>query len=497
MTFLSQWEEDRPKRQTTSPADRVVSSLIEQCYVNDWNLVLEAHPRSGKSEKVCVFGPAWWTKDHAWYKTVLLTHTQNLANKFVAGVTSLLKKYDFELEYERASEVKIKGTESLDPTFAGYGISGGFAGKGAHRLICDDLLKSGAEAMSAKTREAVTTKFVEGINRLEPNPRNGKPGCFTILQARLHPEDPAGWTQNLESPVVLAHFPATNDDGYSAFIRNGYTGETIHLGAYDHFCPRYPRTHLDQIRQIVPSYYWQAQWMQNANLGDQTYFDVDKMPKYQHSTVERCWIAVDAAQTATKGGSFTAFCCLGWDGVLLKVIDVRRGRWRQDEIGNQLCQFFEQQARNTGILSEAVIVERAAAGYGLIDQFSHKLPIIPLIPKGSKEDRAGAVCYLVNTGRVALPETGAFLNAFTSELRNFPLTAFADQVDSFVHALSYASRPSEFTPVPQEGVVVYDALKADRGRSSLSAWDDADAPAFDDGSDLVRQHIALRKSGWF
>jgi hypothetical protein len=113
----------------------------------------------------------------------------------------------------------------------------------------------------------------------------------------------------------------------------------------------------------------------------------------------------------------------------------------------QLADFYDGCTRLVGLYPEAVIVERAAGGYGLIDFFHGRLPIVPVIPQGSKEERAGAVCWIVNRGHVALPESAPWLVAFREELGSFPLSAQKDQVDAFVHGLSYALRPSEFKPV--------------------------------------------------
>jgi len=93
----------------------------------------------------------------------------------------------------------------------------------------------------------------------------------------------------------------------------------------------------------------------------------------------------------------------------------------------------------TGIFPEAVVVESAAGGYGVIDLLSGQLPIVPLYPRGSKEDRASSVCFLVNTGRVAIPESASWVKDFVDELQNFPLCSASDQVDAFVHGLAYAS----------------------------------------------------------
>jgi predicted phage terminase large subunit-like protein len=243
------------------------------------------------------------------------------------------------------------------------------------------------------------------------------------------------------------HLPATNDSGTEAWFADGYSGETRTFGTYSALWPqRYPRPKLDAIFGVIHPYYKKAQYDQEPSMGDLGYFDLEKMPRYRAPTCERCWIAVDAAQTESKAGSFTAFVCLGLFQDQLKVLAVRRGRWRQDQMHTQLVDFYQSVARLTGIWPERIIVEQAAAGYGIIDHLSSQLPIEPIIPRGSKEERAGAVCYLVNRGQVLLPESAPWLKPFTEELQNFPLCSQKDQADAFVHALSYAARPSEFRP---------------------------------------------------
>jgi predicted phage terminase large subunit-like protein len=192
------------------------------------------------------------------------------------------------------------------------------------------------------------------------------------------------------------------------------------------------------------------------------FFKTDNLPHYERTQVSRCWLSVDAAQTATKGGSYSAIVAMGYAPELNKllVLDVLRGRWRQDQLEQELISAFHAVTRQTGLRPEQVIVERAAAGFGLIDRLSDQLPILPLIPKGSKEDRAASVCAHVNRGQVAFPREARWLPAFIEELSSFPLGKTKDQVDAFVHALSYVSRPSEFQPVTVElGTAVYDAVQ--------------------------------------
>ena len=105
-----------------------------------------------------------------------------------------------------------------------------------------------------------------------------------------------------------------------------------------------------------------------------------------------------------------------------------------------------------------VIVERAAGGYGVIDMMRSTLPQMePITPKGSKEERMGDVCPLINRGQLSLPNSAPWLSEFEKEVGGFPLERNNDIADALVHCLKFAISPAEFKePPPQEGLVVYD-----------------------------------------
>lgn len=461
-TLLEYYEQKRPRSYQTSWHHRWAANILERAYRERKNAILELPPRHGKSELANVYGPAWRLENCYDAMFGLVTNSDALAKKFSVGCRNLCK---LPLEVDRDAQWKVKGLESLNFTYLAAGIRGQLTGHGFDTVIFDDLLKSGLEAKSDTVRESVWENVASAaINRLTPD------GIIIALQARLHRDDTIGRLLSLEHLKFLhLHLPATNDDGRSAWFKDGYTGEEVIFPAYSAlWLGRYSRERLDDIRATVSGYYWSAQFMQEPTLGDLSYFDVDHMPCYQHSNVDRLWIAVDAAQTATVNGSYTAFVCLGLSGGNLKVLGVSRGRWRQDVMCDQLLDFYSAMTRMTGARPERVIVERAAAGFGIIDHLSAQLPIEPIFPAGSKEERAGAVCYVVNRGQVSLPEHAPWLASFKDEIANFPLTSFKDQTDAFVHALSYALRPSEFRMEPVQQLVTYDALLADGG---FSDWD--------------------------
>ena len=62
----------------------------------------------------------------------------------------------------------------------------------------------------------------------------------------------------------------------------------------------------------------------------------------------------------------------------------------------------------------------------------------------------------MSSGRVSLPKEAPWRDTFLRELSEFPLGEFSDQVDAFVHALSWFSRPAEFEHLRYEAMVIYD-----------------------------------------
>jgi predicted phage terminase large subunit-like protein len=148
----------------------------------------------------------------------------------------------------------------------------------------------------------------------------------------------------------------------------------------------------------------------------------------------------------------------------LYLIRAQAGRYRPDAMGDKMVAFLECVYRMVGKRPEAVIVEMAAGGFWVQDRYSSTLPIIPVTPKGSKIERAGAVSWVINQGKVSLPDVDSspWLKDWESEVGGFPLQSKNDQPDALTHSLGYALRPSEFQQgqrQPEGEIVSYDALE--------------------------------------
>jgi predicted phage terminase large subunit-like protein len=465
MKLWDYYQQKRPRSYSDNWHLRWMCEQLERAARERRNLVIEAPPRHSKSELCNVYFPAWRLNEIYDEHFMLCTNSDSLAKKFSVATRSFCER---ELEIDRDTEWKIKGIESLNYSYRASGVRGQMTGHGASVLLFDDLVKNGQEAKSDTVRESIWDGVVSAaLNRLSPD------GIVVALQSRLHQDDPLGRLLALNHMNwIHLRLPAVNPDGKTAWLRDG-ENETL-FPSYEALWPdRYDAERLEAIRQTVTPYFWNAQYLCVPSMGDLAYFDVTKFGTYQHSNVVRAWVAVDAANTETRSGSYTAFVCLGLtsDG-FLQVLGVKRGRWKQDLMHDELLDFYRTMRRTIGFAPECVVVEQAAGGYGLIDHLSGVLPIQPIYPKGSKEDRAGAVCYVVNKGVVQLPVVAPWLQPFVDEIGSFPLCRDKDQADAFVHALGYVLRPSEFKPVPQ--IVEYDVLQGLELEGTFKSLDEVD-----------------------
>lgn len=422
---------------------RLHCDVVERGMRERQNVIVEEPPRHIKSEAINVYRPAWWInegniKNHS----AIVCNSQALGDKFCQATSRLVS---LPKSIDRNSEWRLTADDSTDFNYKSTGIGGQLTGFGFNDVTFDDLFKNGQEAKSETKRNSILDGVVSAaLNRLTPD------GIVIAMQARLHPSDTIGWLLDTDMKFLRLHLPAINDDGRSAWFEDQYAGTIVHFPAYAALWPeRYSRPVLDEIRGRITSYYWMAQFQQVPSLGDLSYFDVSVMPRYKLlDTIEKLWIAVDAANTDSDTAAYSAFVCLAKCRDHLKVLNVKRGRWRPDVISAQLIDFYNAMQRRYGAYPEAVVVEKAAAGYGLLNL---QLPIVPMVPRGDKEERAGAVCWLVNRGLVQIPEEAPWLKDFLDELENFPLTTYKDQVDAFVHALAWELRKSvDFEPALME-----------------------------------------------
>lgn len=472
MKLYEYYQKKRPQSYVDNWHLRWIAEAFERAILHRRNAIIEAPPRHSKSELCNIYGPAWALGEGRTNESfMLICNSDTLARKFSTACRGLV---ELSLSEDKGHAWKVSASESFDSSYHASGLRGQLSGRGATVELMDDILKNAQEAQSQTVRDSMWENVASAaINRLSPD------GVVIALQARLHEQDVIGRLLSLDHMrFIRARFPATNDSGTESFFEDPYAGEKVVFPAYEALWPeRYPREKLDEIKATVSQRWWMGQYQCAPSMGDDVWFDLTRCPKHSNlGKLRRWWVACDFANTATKAGSRSAFVALGLDEQedMLRLLGCSAGRWKHDDMGNHLVEFASSVHRIVGTRPEAIVVESAAGGYGIIDRYEHVLRIVPISPKGSKELRAQEVCWLVNRGRVSLPIDAPWLREFTEEVGGFPLAALNDIPDAFVHSLKYVVSNAELKRPDETEVYVHDSTdrSGERLREEMEFYKD-------------------------
>jgi predicted phage terminase large subunit-like protein len=421
-------------------------------------------------------GPEVFHFKPAFGRALTPTNSGDLARKSSLKCRDLITSPEFQSRFPHGLGVARESSWTLrvpgqDGNFSylADGVSGQITGHGCDVLIVDDTLKSLPEAYSSTIRDKVWSLYSSAaFTRLSPQGRQ------IVLQARFHSEDLPGHLLKLAQAdakaaqwtvVVLA---ATNVEGSDSYILETATDAKQGLAPYEALWPqRYPAEALKQIRATVGDPLWNALYMQRPRLGEAQIFKTESFTTYEHIRAARVICAWDTASRVEDGNSYSVGVTLAQtpEGNF-QLLDVVRVRQEFGDLVRTVVETFRNAYATTRLVPDAVVIEAASSGIALIQELSGDLPVAEIKPKGSKIVRAEGVSGIVSSGRVALPKEVPWKDPFLHELSEFPLGEFSDQVDAFVHALSWFSRPAEFQNVRYEAMATYDS----RDEQSYEDW---------------------------
>ncbi len=219
-------------------------------------LVVEIPVRHGKSVYCSHILPCWLMLTRPNQNVWDLTYGSNFAEEFGSRNLDLMEEYGTELTGLRlhpkfARRAHFRMAPPFTGEFRGLGIYGGLAGKGAHVIIADDLIKEFSEVVTEEARDRIWQRFHgEVLNRLEPG------GKILVIMSRRHPDDLSGRlkAQNAQlAPDKQWHcitFAALDDDNNALWPE------------------RYPAEELLQIKRdhevAGTSFVWYGLYQQDA-----------------------------------------------------------------------------------------------------------------------------------------------------------------------------------------------------------------------------------------
>jgi predicted phage terminase large subunit-like protein len=195
-----------------------------------------------------------------------------------------------------------------------------------------------------------------------------------------------------------------------------------------------------------------------------------EMPLAQYDRAVHCW---DTALEDSDDADYSAYGEMLYANGRFIVSDTDRQQMDFPSLEKAVYAKWHR-ALERGVYPEAVLIENKGSGISLLQTIgannadpyfriecepgvwvSYRLPIVPMPATVSKEIRALSVVTYQNAGLVSLPapkqhvmtdgsidfEASPWVADFIEELAQFPRGKNDDQVDWFVHALTYYTRP--------------------------------------------------------
>jgi len=230
-----------PEWQFPAHIQALQRAVLQTLYDPDKNrLVIEIPVRHGKSFYCSYILPSWYIMTHPNKSVWVVSYGSDFATEWSSKVRSLVGEWGPKLtgvhldpKYKPRAHFRLAPPHTGD--LRGLGIYGGIAGKGAHLIVCDDLVKEFGEVATEEGRDKLYKQFHgELLGRLEPG------GKIIMVMSRRHPDDLSG--KLLESNAHLEpreqwhrlKFPALSDDGERALWPERYDAKKLRAIKRDH-----------------------------------------------------------------------------------------------------------------------------------------------------------------------------------------------------------------------------------------------------------------------
>lgn len=430
--------------------NRIIAAELQQFYFDVMagkqpRLIIQAPPRSGKSELFSRRFPAWAFGQNPNLQMIAASYSADLSSRMNRDVQRIIDSEEYagvfpETSFSSNTSASINSQKNIRNSeifeIAGYagsyrsaGVGGGITGMGADIAIIDDPVKDAKEANSQTYRDSVWDWYTSTFyTRLSP-----KSGIL-LGMTRWHEDDLAGRLladmKNGGDQWRVVSFPAIAEED-EQYRREG---DALHPERYD-------LTHLTKIKKAVGTQTWNALYQQRPSSKGG---DVIKRAWFKRYSVlplmRRVIIAGDTAQKVKQHNDFSVFIVagIGIDGGLY-VIDLIRGKWEAPELERKLEDIWNKYRASHK--AQSVYIEDKSSGTGLIQSIQRKrnIPIKGVQVDADKYTRVLGIQGFIESGYVFLPDGAEWVEDFLSECEKFTATdshKHDDMVDSLVHTIN-------------------------------------------------------------
>jgi predicted phage terminase large subunit-like protein len=298
------------------------------------------------------------------------------------------------------------------------GVGGPITGGGMLFGIIDDPTKNLKEALSNATRKEVEGWYASTFHtRLDDSE-----GGILITATRWVSNDLIGMVLDTAKNDVQAdqwevvEFPALNEEGDALwperFNEDALANKRATLGEAV-FSAMYMCSPIVEGGGIIKDHWWER------------FSELPKIPDMNFHSWDTGYKEKDVNDPSAFGHWIT-------EGQDIFLTDVYVERLSYPRLKVKVKELYERDK------PDFILIEDKASGQSLIqDLKAEGFPVVATEPDGDKVYRAHVVSPMAEAGRVKLPYSAPWLNAFLKEWREFPGSKFKDQVDMTTQALQY------------------------------------------------------------
>lgn len=401
-------------------------------------ILISLPPQHGKSMAVAETLPSYFNARNPDKTTMLISYNQDSARRFGRKNRYKLKTYAPEIFGQhiddRNSSVEEFGIKGHTGLIRSIGVNGSITGYAGNLIIIDDPYKNSQDANSATIRSSIQSIFDDSIStRMHPGT------LLIVIHTRWHEDDLIAYLSRFyKNRAEIIRIPAECVDESSDPLGRKL-GEFLWS---EHHGVQY---YLDKKKNRRV---WNALYQQDPTPQDGSLFKKSEFRFYNRESI--CISGTNKIDTS----KFKRFC-MSWDCTFEGDVtsDFVSGQvWGMLENGDYyLLERVHKQLDFTDTASTIyklackypyirnLIIEKKANGHAIINTLEkvYNIRTIAEVPKESKEVRASAIAYVVNDGRVFLPDDMVDMESFLDEFTNFPKGRHDDDVDSFSQAMRW------------------------------------------------------------
>lgn len=410
-------------------------------------LIIQAPPRSGKSELVSRRLPAYILGKNPDASIITAAYGAELASMMNRDVQRIIDSpayYELfpETTLNRSNVRTVSQGSALRNSdifeivgrkgvYKCAGVGGALTGMGGSFALVDDPIKSKEDADSKVMREKVWDWYTSVLyTRLEKN------GSVLLTMTRWHEADLAGHLIKLSEKEpdadkwTVITFPAILDEKTD----NPYETRQLGEGLWEN---KFSLKTLHTMKASMGSRVWQALYQQRPTAPEGTIIKRDWLRFYRElPRMDKIILSWDMAFKESDSSDYVVGQVWGVKGSEYYLIDQVRDRM---DFPKTIMAF----KLLTKAYSEAAakLVEAKANGQAVIDVLKKEISgIIPIDPKDSKESRLSSIAPLFEAGNIYYPENKSFTHDNIEELISFPKAPHDDTVDATSQAVAYLSK---------------------------------------------------------